>query len=225
MSDIKSIILDILPLAERLEEKLQEFLPDYPVGWYLPNQEEAVIVPGKYYYVYRNRGGVVAYREDAGDVRELNEDVYDDNGELVLRATKNPKETFKRFLTDRPTLPVHGLQIITSLMAAQIYRLLAYRELDGLPIVSDEEVVINAMNGEYSRSRRLSVEMREWLNDLLREIRTDVVAFIKHHDWAEYQINRNAGNLIIIRGMDWRVRDWYRQIGSKLPNYRAYIPS
>lgn len=196
--------------AAQIEFQFSEFFIPYAVGIYPIGEEEPVLVPGETYYrLERLAKGMrmeVPVHYIPGQKLDLQGDIYNTRNEIVLSQhfTRNPN----RFLSERPSIPVLGRQLVQAYIDDVVYRIQQFRK----PISGNLQLekVLQRVAPSCPPAHEA---MEEFIQDYLTPLKYDIMCFTGTSSWNIFSVSRSKETLIVENMGDFRIADWEQKIG------------
>lgn len=194
------LLLSVLSYATLLESQFGEWLLPAAPGVYMPGNMLPSMVPEKPYFIRVANGSLVKIE----NIDEIEEPVLDANHAVVLNAYVMQNK--KRLLSPRPTIPVRGIRLIQKLIDFEITSVLRW--------CGHAYGCETRIRQEFLHEYRYSVDIGV-LREHVRYVTQQVHDFIGHDDWNYYHTTILGPDIVIEKGPDYRVCDWYRMMEEK----------
>jgi hypothetical protein len=195
----KTLILDPLPLATRVEDEMRLYIVPAESGLYLRGSKKPAIIPGNRYFCKSKNQEKSNRLVAIYDVSDITGDVYNEFGEIVLPFRK------KEFVSNEPLVPVRGLNIVYNYV----------------------EKVLNDRS-EWVRSRRIhdlksylsefikpeyqeAADIYDHIHELLIDLRIDVNQFVGDDKWVMHFCKFVGNDICVEKTIDYRVYSWSRE--------------
>jgi hypothetical protein len=194
--------------AFSIECALDGMLIDPPKGIYIIGELEPVIRDNLEYYTAAPGENYVVI----DDINTVTSHVYNNLYKIIIpRYMMNDKD---RYLSNHPTLPYIGVNIVDSLISDHISSCLSYND-SSLYRINHFNRDITCILSKYILEKYRSVPsiMEDIVDKCSRvciKMLNNIEVFMFDHEWYIYQSYVNNSTLVIERYCDWRVYEWYR---------------
>lgn len=187
-----SLILDIEPLASSIQIRLKEMLAPAPVGTYLQGQLEPVFGPGQAFFVIKD-GQYVPIQSLDG----VTSSVYNAKHQMVISSlyTKNQRT----FLSQQPTLPYRGIQIVEGLFKQRLDQFVQWRRRGSNSFAWMEKHFDHTLHKS---------EVEEIGEYYIGEVSDLIGEWLGSYHWNLFFTKLKGSRLTIERCGDYRILDW-----------------
>lgn len=210
MSEIKSlndlldkttqvIVIDLFDHAVSMEDKVQTMFIDPKPGLYLPGSVDPILESTKK-YTYSNKFPNNIGKVDLNKLCTNAGDILDQTGKIVI-TEQNIARRLKYFTT-APTVPAVAIKAASILTINYLTSLCQYTRSKNIH-QSLEELVKPQFKTEFFKTE---YEIQQSLFRLL----DSVIEFVVEDTWHMYLTEVKGSTLIIEKGIDWRIYEWYR---------------
>lgn len=191
----EGLVIDLSRHAIKLHQKYGECFKDPEPGVYILNQNYPVIYPGSNYY---SRSSFKS-KTPLQDLNGVKEDILNEYGKVIIPrwVMENPK----RYIRNKPNLPVREIDVLELLIRDYVDSLLAFNEPE-----DRSEKYDRLIKPEF---RYMQTE--GYLEAAAREIIDMVSVFVGADVWNMYDYKRQQSDLTVLKGEDWRIYDWTLQ--------------
>lgn len=191
----EGLVIDLSRHAIKLHQKYGECFKDPEPGVYILNKNYPVIYPGSNYY---SRSSFKS-KTPLQDLNGVKEDILNEYGKVIIPrwVMENPK----RYIRNKPNLPVREIDVLELLIRDYVDSLLAFNEPE-----DRSEKYDRLIKPEF---RYMQTE--GYLEAAAREIIDMVSVFVGADVWNMYDYKRQQSDLTVLKGEDWRIYDWTLQ--------------
>lgn len=215
--------IDLLEAGHAIEAICEDFLKPPPKGIYTSTRLEPVMVDGQTYH-YRNGIETV----NITDISEVTHAVYDSKYRKVITATQMKNK--KRYLSNEPFLPYHGIHIAAKIVQDMVRKYSAYQKRQRNPFTEMDNHFVdktwfmtvdrNPYTNEPIVDDREDPETRFGLFfDRVMSVHRDMVFdFMKDKTWNIHHVFLNDTTLQIEQCMDFRAYCWELEHGEQWAN-------
>lgn len=197
LQPVSLFIEPITHYAELVESQFKSMLVPPPAGVYRYGDVVPVMRADKRYFVQKKTNSGV-FLEPITDLSKVEESVVDETGKLVLSAhyMKNKQQ----YLSNAPTIPSRGLEIIKCLIDDHIAKICQWSESQGY---------YNRLCSFFvSREAVMELIDEFMLESLCSPLIVRVNQFIGDDVWNIYFTKLQAVDLRIEKCIDYRIYDW-----------------
>lgn len=234
----RQLYLDCVPTAELIEAQMGAYLLPPEAGLYLPGRVRPVMRPNQYYFQWKSTSAGRRQAQAVLSAADIKGDVYDENAVKVIS-----KDAVK-LISETPTLPVRGLEVIYSAVDQTLRRLSLwsgkavgplgafvadhlkeeYRQV--LPAEEDNEnflqhLASDARNPERRTNTQALLErlkrntdIRAQLTELVGDLCYDVEQFVGKDKWVMHFHHAHGPDVVVDKTIDFRIFDWERRMAS-----------
>lgn len=214
MSDFKNItevlnyaqstlVVSLLEHVIELDEKYQEALIPPPEGIYLLGAIQPVLEIGKTYYPkskYLQPEHLFHATTDIDALLTLKDDIVNQNGDLVIRF--RDLVTSRRYFKPSPTLPVIALKAAIGVVEQYLVSVSRHSRRTH-PAYRIENLVLPGNDN--------LVDSDDYMHGFERLL--DIVtSFVNGDHWNLYHTKIKGTNLIIEKGIDYRILRYYEEL-------------
>lgn len=203
--DKKILLMTINELAENIEESLSDVLKEPEKGFYLTGHKTPLLKQSERYYKYVQSRPIkfVMNKVEIHGVEDIDSEIYNAHGDLIV--TKEfiikSKGNVGKFLSEKPTQPIIGLELARELFEHTISKLLAW-------VKPDSVTKTDIINRYLKDDQKITFEGEDWINDQIRQFNTAIVNFIGDARMNIYTVDIKGMDLMITRHEDYRIRAW-----------------
>lgn len=191
------MLLQITSSASLVEQQYQPHLLPSPEGYYKLGERLPCIVPGRQYFTCgRDSNMNITYMEMT-DIANTNDTVFDADGNPV--ANKYVMQNKRTLLFPRPTIPARGMSVIQKVID---YELACMSPMLHIPYA--ESKIISEFKPEFRDLVDISM-----LRMICRYTTADLHTFIGNDTWNYYYTKLTGIDLLVEKGPDHRVVEWY----------------
>lgn len=204
----EALVVDLLDFAIKLDDdELQDSLIPAPEGIYTPGSTKPMFLADRVYYIgepYLNNVVIGANLLKIPN-SEITGDIYQADGrgrkvdvKLVIKASAFLKA--KKYMTDHPTIPVPEINLAAAVAVGYIDTICPHSGItaSGLHI-----------NDCIKREGTMLME-RGVPEACFSEMLDKIMTFVGDDTWNLYAANVQNTNLIVSKGVDWRIYCYYR---------------
>lgn len=207
---VDALTLDVVSDSLMLEEPFLKKLVDAEEGLYIPGTLHPVFYKKKRYYrardiVFTPGPGAKSFKiENAKSIEDLNtlkkdfDDIYDDTMTLVIDSNKLRR--IAKFLSDKPSVPVVPVRLAIGAISKKISQY--SRSHVTTPRNYDPT---NLIRPEYLSEFDQDDEMVAF-----PYLMDKVTSFIADDLWNIYSVDVKGTAVVITKGLDWRILEYYR---------------
>jgi hypothetical protein len=191
------LFLNILDQAYKLDEDFYKYLVYPELAVYYKNSIEPVLKPGKKYYTAIG----LETDECLTDLSGVKENVYDEFGNLVI--AKYIMSNQKKWLTNRPKLPIAAMKVIQLGIESYIADTTNFNDVYlgyRLSEVLNEEGIKAYENNEFDR----------YISVFYNAIEEFIAADRYHIYFCELR----SSDMMLRKTIDYRIYDWIRRMES-----------
>lgn len=194
---------NLLELSDLFEESLELCLKPYPKGYYKELDEHPTFTPNEAYFCYGSGNMNI-------ELNRIKYPVYNESGVLVFdpRPYLNSGINIDSIFKDKPSLPYRGFNIIKAIITDLVLGLQKEREYTKR---TESEILLDFLRPDLNIEFDDSVlNCFDQLKNYLLEIKQAVIDFIDQDYYNEYHIESDKNVLIITKGADFRIKEYYR---------------
>lgn len=213
--------------AEDIELLCHPYLKPPPVGMYLFNQLEPVLVPDREYFTHETKQVPIAQTRDpkpgtfierAGmtevkvrspllNVHGNKRSVFDENDQLVVpqHLLHSPAH-----FGNRSFLPYRGLKLVSLALSEHVMSLTSWQKYR----VDYRSKIQDHFTFEVPPSEELLESLINKIDSTLRELRNEVFRFVGPDDNNIYAVRLDNTEVVLEKYMDWRAYDWLLRMES-----------
>jgi hypothetical protein len=199
---IKTLRLDPLPIASLLESVIGDYLLEPLPGIYAKGKFEPVMVPEKIYHQHgldsKGRKTDQTFVVSTIDQVQRGTEVLDLDGNVAVTVNQIP------FLSDTPTLPSRGMEIIERSLRDLLsgYGDQTVHKNRAEPV----QLYIDIIKREF----RPELELVDQILGILSPLRGEVKNFAGDNRWIVHFLRRDRFSLLVEKSLDFRIIDWHR---------------
>ncbi len=199
MSDLPvegQMSMDVLEIANRLEYELTGFLKVEPVGVYLINKLEPVIVQDRPCYYLDETGN----EKIVTDISKVTSNVFDSNHKTIIPKVFIADKD--KYLSNKSFLPYRGIKIVELLLKESLYSNINYLNRHDDSINKIRQHLIEDID---------EVQLVELLNiayACTSGVRHDLEKFIGKDTWHMYSISLKNKIVDVVKFIDHRIYEW-----------------
>lgn len=195
----ETIVIDLLQHAVSLEEDPYLIALKDPVpGVYITGDLEPIINFNNIYYRKQQFGSKSGLIKNFEQVITACDDIVNEHAGLVL--THRNIKTKKRFLNPAPTVPAMAIKAAISVVQRYLNTLSHHMRYAG-----NTYRLENLIQDKYVSL----IEKDEYLHAFEKLLDT-VAEFVGKDHWNLYFYKLKGTSMIVTKGVDWRIYDWYR---------------
>lgn len=196
---IEQFLVSVIPYANMIENQYFDYLLPSPQGIYRIGEINPIFIPSKKYYVHRVDASNVHNYHEVTNIDDINETILDEESRIV--ATAQVMINKKSYLSTRPTVPARGIKVVQKLIDYEIALVIRYGSPVGLA-----QRLLSEFKPEYRDS--LDIEL---LRTMCRYLSVMIHDFIGKHDWNHYNTKIIGLDIMIEKGQDYRICEWYEK--------------
>ena len=199
----KIIAFPIYEQAYQLNLKIKDHIANDEIGLYLPNQTKPIVTPDT--RLRRKDGALVVWQE----IPSMKEDLYNSKGQVVL--SKKMLANQLGTLSTSADVP----QVVLNIIRQYVELTVASHCPWANPSYSQSRFLHNFLADSVNNSEiDPEEEVSKACSGFLREV-VDFVSESEDSTWAIYFTKLVAGNIYLIRSIDWRVYQWMSDMHEK----------
>lgn len=195
---IARYMLQVSHVAELIERQYSKQLQPSPQGYYMVGSAIPAVIPNRNYYTAAVDHNNNLIFTQVTDFENTNTAIYDEQGILILNTFTMLNK--RSLLYRKPTIPAKGISVLAKLIEYEISLV--------SPILS-VGVAEDSVRKEFKPEVSAGINIQT-LQEVARYILTEVMQFVGTDTWNYYYTKKQGINIILEKGPDHRVCEWYR---------------
>lgn len=186
------IIINLMDYIQELIKKYEHTFKEPESGIYLVDSATPLLKPTQAYFSESS----FKSQTPLTSLDDVEEQVVDENGDIIIPTYIMRRKS--KMLSSKPTLPVRALQIAFETIQDQI-----------------DELLIHTPAREYGSGVKLHIKPEYhylvtdgYIEASLGKLVRDISLFVGSDIWNLYYFKLNKTDLLIEKGIDFRVYDW-----------------
>lgn len=209
-----SLLLNLRDASESIEYKLEEYLADYPIGYYLVGHSKPTLLDKLYYTYSRDSGGTKRHAFLVGIEKIVKEPLYDEFANIAFDPGDKEVILDKHFLKV-PSESFRGFEIVSGVLDNLVFKLLEYGHYSHRTFT---DVITPLLKVGLKENKEFLEELWDKVSPELTELTTTVIDFMNRDYKLEYDITYPRLMFMrITKGEDFRIAE-YERIKKLYPN-------
>ncbi len=184
--------------AQVVEQRLGEFLLPFQPGVYTHGSVTPVLHANRRYFVQKKTDNGLELFPIDGDLSKITDNIVDDSGNIILSS--NFMKNKQMYLSNHPTIPNRGLEIIKCLVDHHLANVSRWSESRGY-----KNRLCSFFNSDDAVDQVIDDGL---LEEICSPLLMRINQFIDEDEWSIYFTRLVAVDLKIEKCIDYRIYEW-----------------